>query len=320
MQLPPEGETPWASLVFLHGSGPQDRDQNNPSAPLNVFNTLAADLAQAGIASLRYDKRGVGESSGDALAASIDDFAADAAQAVRFVRRTHETVGLPVFLLGHSEGATIALMLAGRDAEVAGVVLLCPTITPMEEVIRRQAAGVQAAIDILPAQQRQQMGIPDGFDQRQATEEMIAAIRNSPPGQAAIQFMGQPVPARWFRSHFELDHPAILSRVHCPLLAIGGAKDTQLPPRDAEAIAAAVRTASGEREVDAVGLTLPDLTHVLRRSSGNGGMQEYAELVGRPVDEGLRRLILEWLNRHRPGEEAPEADRGDPGEAAPATS
>lgn len=319
LQLPPEAEEPWAAVLFLHGSGPQDRNQNNPRAPLNIFNTLAADLTRAGIASLRYDKRGIGESTGDAMAASIADFAADAHLAVRFLRRSHETAGLPVFVLGHSEGATIALMLTGRDPAIAGAILLCPTITPMDEVLRRQAVGVQAAIDRLPPEQRRSMGIPDGFNQMQATDQMIAAIRSTPENQAAITFMNQPVPARWFRSHFDLDHAAILEQVHAPVLAIGGTKDTQVPPGDAEAIVAALRRAGAAAggEIDAMGVTVPDLTHVLRRSTGDGGVQEYAELVKQPVDPGLRGLIVEWLQRHRPDdvEDDQEAEGEDGSEA-----
>ena len=402
LQLPPESESPWGAVLFLHGSGPQDRNENNPRAPLNIFNTLAMDFVAAGLASLRYDKRGIGESSGDALAASITDFAADAREAVRFLRRMHETQGLPVFVLGHSEGATIALMLAGQDAGIAGAILLCPTVTPMEEILRRQAVGVQVAIDRLPPGQRQTMGIPEGFDQRQATEQMIAAIRSAPAGQASITFMNQPVPAGWFRSHFDLDHGAILERVRCPVLAVGGAKDAQVPPGDAEAIVAMLRhgaggaargggeaagggTGIGATPVggagagrggtdgtavaarrgagagggahgaeagragapqgegtgatpargakpesgatpqgggaegggtgakpeagrvgarDFTGVTIPDLTHVLRRSTGDGGVQEYGEMVQRPVDPGLRALLVEWIQRHRPdGEE-----------------
>lgn len=304
LQLPPEGVDPWAAAVFLHGSGPQDRNENSPHAPLNVFNAIAADLALAGMASLRYDKRGVGESTGDALSASVQDFTADAREAVRFLRRTHETVDLPVFAIGHSEGTTIALLLAEADPRLAGLILLCPQVTPMEEVLRRQAASVQAAIERLPPDQRRAAGIPDGFDQRRATEEMIAAVRAAPPEQPAITFMNQQLPARWFRSHFDLDYGTLLRGVHCPVLSLGGAKDSQLPGTDAERAAAVIREHGGE----ATGMVVPDLTHVLRRTAGDGGVQEYGQLLQQPVDPELRALIMQWLQQHRP--EAPDSERG----------
>ncbi len=296
LQLPPEGTEPRAAVVFLHGSGPQDRNENNPRAPLNIFNTLAADLAAAGIASLRYDKRGVGESTGDGLTASLDDLAADAREAVRFLRRAYETKELPVFAVGHSEGATLALLLAAGEQPPAGAILLCPTITPMPALLRRQAAGVQGAIEHLSSEQRQAAGIPPGFDQRRATEEMIAAIGAAPGDQPVITFMQQPVPARWFRSHFALDHAALLSSVRCPVLSIGGAKDTQMPPQDADAVAVRLRAAG----VEAQGLIIPDLTHILRRTDGDGGLQDYAAQVRQPVDAELRATLIRWVQAHLP--------------------
>ena len=313
LQLPPEGEAPWAAVLFLHGSGPQDRNENNPRAPLNIFNTLAVDLATAGVASLRYDKRGIGESTGDALIASVRDFATDAREAVRFLRRTYETLGLPVFALGHSEGTAVALMLAGDDPLIAGLILLCPAVTPMEEILRRQAASVQSAIDRLPPEQRRAAGIPDGFDQRRATEEMILAMRAAPADQPTITFMNQAVPARWFRSHFDLDYGALIAGVRCPVLSIGGGKDTQLPGSDAEVIAATLRDAGR----DATGVVIPDLTHVLRRTAGDGGVQEYGQLIQQPVDPDLRTMIVRWLQQHR--QQDPPATRNSAPPSPPGT-
>ncbi len=302
LQVPPEDRSPWAVAVFLHGSGPQDRNENSPQLPLHIFDTLAADLAGLGVASLRYDKRGVGESTGDLLRASVDDLAADARAAVRFVRRVHETAGLPVFLTGHSEGCTLAMMLAAQDPAPAGLVLLAPSATPMQDVLRMQASGVQAAIDRLPAAERQRLGIPDGFDQRQVTEQMIAAIQAAPADQPVLQMMNQTIPVRWFRSHFDLDLRAVSAAVPCPVLALAGAKDSQVPPGDAEAIAGGIRQAAAGRgdSLDVTAMVVPDLTHVLRRSAGTGAPGEYAQMVQQPMDPEVRRLVADWVTRHGP--------------------
>jgi alpha-beta hydrolase superfamily lysophospholipase len=309
--VPPGDAPPSAAVLFLHGSGPQDRDENSPSLALHVFDALAADLAAAGLASLRYDKRGVGESPGDLLRATVHDLAADARAAVRFLRRVHETAGLPVFLVGHDEGAIIALLLGADDPPPAGLVLLCPHITPMPDVLRLQAAGVQAAIERLPPEERRRLGIPDGFDQRAVTEQMIRAIREAPPDQATLAMGQQTVPLRWFRSHFDLDTAAIVAAVRAPVLAIGAAKDAQVPPQDAVAIAARLREAAAARgaEADATALVVPDLTHVLRRSPGSGLAGEYAHLCQEPVDAEVRRMVTEWI--------AARVPTGEPGAAGP---
>ena len=307
LQTPSEDHAPWAVAVFLHGSGPQDRNENSPQLPLGVFDAVAADLAALGVASLRYDKRGVGESTGDLLRASVQDLAADARAAARFVRRVHETAGLPLFLVGHSEGCTLAMMLAAEAPTPAGLVLLAPSATPMQDVLRMQAAGVQAAIQRLPAAERQRLGIPEGFDQLQVTEQMIAAILAAPADQPVLQMMNQTVPVRWFRSHFDLDLPAVAAAVPCPVLALAGAKDAQVPPRDAQAIAEHIRKAALGRgeEPDVTAVVMPDLTHVLRRSAGMGAPGEYGQLVQQPMDPEVRHLISDWIARHQPS--APEA-------------
>ncbi len=318
LTVPAETQDPWAAAVFLHGSGPQDRNEDGPGLALHVFDTLAGDLAEAGIASVRYDKRGVGESPGDLLRATVEDLAADARTAVRFVRRLHETAGLPVYLVGHSEGATIALLLGAIEPPPAGLVLLNPSITPMEDVLRLQAAGVQAAIARLPAPERQRLGIPDGFDQRQATEQMIQAVREAPPDQAAMPMGNQTIPVRWFRSHFDLDLGRLLEGIRVPLLAVGAAKDTQVPPHDAEALAARVRAAAAARgeAIDATAVLVPDLTHVLRRTPGMGAAAEYPQLCQQPVDPGLRQLIVRWLTDRRPDAAGQGGGEEDTGAAA----
>ena len=297
LEMPPGDVPARAAALFLHGSGPQDRNENSPALALHVFDTLAADLAGAGVASLRYDKRGVGESPGDLLRASVHDLAADARAAVRFLRRLHETSGLPIFLIGHDEGAIIALLLAGDEPPPAGLVLLCPHVTPMEDVLRMQAAGLQAAIERLPAEERQRLGIPDGFDQRAVTEQMIRAIRGAPPDQPALAMGQQTVPVRWFRSHFDLDMDAVLAAVRAPALAVGAAKDAQVPPQDAAALAARLRDGAG---ADATAVLVPDLTHVLRRTAGGGMAGEYAQLCQGPEDAEVRRLVAEWIAARLP--------------------
>ncbi len=306
LQLPEDGTEPWGSVVFLHGSGPLDRDGNTPGAPFNVFAPLAQDATGIGLAALRYDKRGVGASSGETLAADIHDLAEDAHAAVRFVRRVHETAGQPIFLLGHGEGSTLALMEAAANHEIAGLVLLAPVVRDMPAVLRLQSVAVQRAIDALRPDQRLQMGIPAGYSQLQATEQFIAAVRAAPADAAVMQIMEQTVPVRWFRSHFDLDIPALLPKVTCPLLALSGAKDAQVPAEDAERLIALVREAgTAETPRDATGGILPDLTHILRRSEGPGDASEYPVLAPQPLDADLRRIVRDWLAARRPATETP---------------
>ena len=108
----PDHDGPYPAALLLSGSGPLDRDSNIPGQRLDVSKALAEGLAaRAGVASLRYDKRGVGESGGDFVTATFSDETADASNALNVLRAIPETNGR-VAVIGHSVGATIAMRLA----------------------------------------------------------------------------------------------------------------------------------------------------------------------------------------------------------------
>ena len=110
----PDDERPHPAALLLSGSGPLDRDSNMPGQRLDVSKSLAEGLAARGVASLRYDKRGVGASSGDYLAATFSDETEDASNALNTLRGRPETNGQAA-VIGHSVGATIAMRLAPRS-------------------------------------------------------------------------------------------------------------------------------------------------------------------------------------------------------------
>ena len=102
--LPPAGQPVRAAAVIIAGSGPIDRDGDAPRAPLSVSRNLATSLAGSGIATLRYDKRGVGASGGEFLGAGLSDNIDDARAALAAVADDTGCAGAPLFLIGHSEG------------------------------------------------------------------------------------------------------------------------------------------------------------------------------------------------------------------------
>ena len=108
-----------ACVVMIAGSGQVDRDENHKRFPLNVFGVFAEHLEKRGFDSLRYDKRGVGESGGDFWTAGLTDNAADAAAALEFVRGETDVRQDKVFLLGHSEGAYLATKIAAETPGLA---------------------------------------------------------------------------------------------------------------------------------------------------------------------------------------------------------
>ncbi|HSG28646.1 MAG TPA: alpha/beta fold hydrolase, partial [Candidatus Krumholzibacterium sp.] len=118
----PEGEGPHPAVVLISGSGPQDR--NEEVLGHRPFLVLADHLTRKGIAVLRYDDRGVGGSTGDHASATSVDFAGDASAALDHLRKIPGVDPSTTGVIGHSEGALIATMLASRPDSPAFAVLL----------------------------------------------------------------------------------------------------------------------------------------------------------------------------------------------------
>ncbi len=133
----PKGEGPFPAALLIAGSGPQDRDES--LANHRPFLLIADALTRKGIAVLRYDKRGVGKSTGNPDTATTMDLAADAQAALAFLKSGKEIDGSRIGLIGHSEGAIIAPYLAGHSKDVKWLVLLAAPATTGERTLLNQS-------------------------------------------------------------------------------------------------------------------------------------------------------------------------------------
>jgi uncharacterized protein len=280
----PDGDGPFPAALITSGSGPLDRDSNHRRARFDVARQLAHALAAAGLASLRYDKRGVGGSPGDWRAAGFTDNADDLGRALQALAARPEVHGDRVVLVGHSEGALLSAVLAGRGAAVRGVVLLAGSATPGEELLRWQARQLAPT---LPRAVRLVLRLlrTDLEKKAEANRRRIAATTGD-----VARVEGARINARWFREFMAYDPREDLRRVTVPVLAITGTKDLQARPDDLTAVADLV---AGPVETHRV----PDLTHTLRRQDGPATMRSYREELRRPVDAELLATVTGWCRR-----------------------
>ncbi|NEK86714.1 alpha/beta hydrolase [Blastococcus saxobsidens] len=280
----PDAPLPAPAVLLASGSGPLDRDSNHRRARFDITRQLACALAEAGIASLRYDKRGVGGSPGDWRAAGLHDNVDDLAAALDLLQSRREVDGDRVVLAGHSEGAILATALAARGAPVAGLVLLAMSATPGEELLRWQARQIAPT---LPAPVRFLLRLL-----RLDLEKKVAAnherIRATTTDVARIG--GARLNARWTREFMAHDPRQDLHRVAVPILAVTGAKDLQVKPDDLAVLAA---TAPGPVETHLV----PDLTHTLRRQPGPASLSAYRKELRSPVDAEVLGTVGDWCLR-----------------------
>ncbi len=131
---PPAGKkvTRLPAIVLVPGSGPVDRDQIVAGIP--TFGQLAGALADAGFLVLRYDKRGVGQSGGRAEAATLSDYADDVVVIVKWLFDRDDVDAKHVTVVGHSEGAWVALLAATREKDIARVVAMAGPGTPGAQI------------------------------------------------------------------------------------------------------------------------------------------------------------------------------------------
>ena len=283
----PDSPRPSPAGVLIVGSGLVDRDENHKKLPIDVMRQLALHLAENGIASLRYDRRGVGASEGDFWTAGLSDNVDDAAAAVACLRSQPAVDPGRVYVLGHSEGATICIQLAARHEPVAGAILLAGVGRHGEEALLWQGEQV------VPGMKGFNKWLIGALhvDIRKSQLKAFAKIKKSTKDSYRIQGVKR-INAKWMREFLAYDPAEDLARIDVPVLAITGSKDIQVDPADLDVMATLVRT-------DFESHVVPDVTHLLRADDAAvPSINTYKEQLKEPVDPRVIELVTDWLGRH----------------------
>jgi len=317
----PKGFDPKAqypAVVLVTGSGPQDRDET--IGRHKPFRDIASYLASQGMVVLRYDDRGVGQSTGDFAKATTVDFADDALAVWQFAREIEGIDRTRVGILGHSEGGIIGPMVAAWQREVAFMILIAPPVLTGTEILSGQVdrlaeiEGVsqedrQVANDLQKELQRIALRFP--VDDEAALSEVRKAVvqrwdrlgqlSQSVPGAdedvrkktlveaITVQFRGLQSP--WMRYFLAYDPASNWVLFDCPVLAVWAEKDTQVLYEPNRAKLQGIVSHNMNIRADMV--VLPGLNHLLQRAK-TGLPQEYDE-----IDQAIDPLALEtfgnWL-------------------------
>jgi fermentation-respiration switch protein FrsA (DUF1100 family) len=307
--LVPEGAGPFPAVVLVSGSGAQNRDEELLGH--KPFLVLADHLARRGIASLRYDDRGVEKSEGDFSASTSYDFADDAEAALEALSARSEVAKGRIGIVGHSEGGLIAPIVAARNAKAAFIVLLAGPGLRGDELLLRQgaliaraagaseediadAAGINAVLYAIAAgsadESAASAALKDAYlawmtaNARMGAEEKAAA-------RAAVDKIVAPLASPWFRTFLGFDPAPYLARVTVPVLALNGSKDLQVPA--AENLAAIERAIGERADPRNRYVELPGLNHLFQTAT-TGSPEEYGKIAETMAPEALG-LIGDWI-------------------------
>ncbi len=297
-------------VVMISGSGPQDR--NEELAGHKPFLVISDYLTRNGIGVLRFDDRGVGESTGDFKQATSPDFVSDVQSAIAFLKTRKDIDKNNMGLIGHSEGGVIAPMVAAKTDDVSFIVLMAGTGIPGDELLALQGKLIEKALGKSDTEVERSAAIRRKMIDMTVASEDIQTLRNDlkdylkgelenvdsqalvPAGvnldqfiKSQVDFMATP----WMVYFLRHDPAKVLENVTCPVLAINGDKDLQVPAEiNLSAIGHALKKA-GNKQVTLK--ELPGLNHLFQGSE-TGSPTEYGSIEQTFSPVALK-VISDWV-------------------------
>lgn len=273
-------------VVLITGSGQQTRDEAIPIPGLEnyrPFRQIAEHLAARGIAVLRVDDRGMGGSTGkETLAtATTSSYADDVRAEVAYLRARREIDANRIALVGHSEGGSIAMMIAATDARVRAIALLAAMGKTGREVnLAQQEEALAQATNLTEARRAELRA-----EQRRILQTVIEGgdVSQLPPQARAF--------LPWFREFLTFDPLAAMRRVRQPVLILQGALDRQVTADQAALLERAAREA-GNRDVTM--RVFPGLNHLFLPAR-TGAWSEYSTLTTTALSTELLDALNAWL-------------------------
>ena len=300
----PRAPGPFPAAVLLSDSGPHDRDESIVGH--RPFLVLADHLTRKGIAVLRFDKRGIGKSTGDYANATTEDFAGDAEAALAYLKTRKEIDPKRTGLIGHGEGGMIAPLVAAHSSDVAWIVLLAgpglngeDTLLLQSELILKTAGVDDDQIAKTREFNKQTYAlVRQEKDTATLQAKLSDLVENSgmsaslPP--AALQSQVRLMVSPWFRFSLDYDPVPTLQKTMCPVLALNGEKDLQVAPKENLAKIQKALQDGGNKDFQTA--ELPGLNHLFQHSP-TGSPTEYGSILETMAPEALN-AVSHWVLKH----------------------
>ncbi len=271
------------AVILLPGSGVGDRD--GVAAGVPTMGQLAGAIADAGFVAVRFDKRGYGQSGGRAESATLNDFAEDGLAVMKWLTSRKDIDPKRIAVIGHSEGAWVALLAAAREKKLAAVAAIAaPSVTGSELVLEQQ----QHVLD------RMNATAADRQAKVELQTKINAAVISGRGWEAVPPDVKRQADTPWFQSLLTFDPAKVIKDVRQPILFVHGELDKQVPVSHVDRISDLARKQSKSKSVSVV--TVKGVNHLLVPAV-TGEVDEYATLTDRNISKDVSSAITDWLTK-----------------------
>lgn len=303
----PKKDGVFPAIVLITGSGAQNR--NEELMGHKPFLIIADFLTRNGIAVLRFDDRGTASSEGDFKTATTNDFATDVNAAVEYLITRKEIDKKKIGLIGHSEGGIIAPIVANSSKDIAFIVLLAGTGIPGDQLLlmQQELIGKASGINELDRQKAKRINstvfgmVKKSDSNEQLTTELTnylkQELKDSPekPNNISdddfVKAQIAQIVNPWMLNFIKYNPAVALEKVKCPVLALNGEKDLQVPPKENLGAIKDALAKGGNKKVTAI--ELPGLNHLFQECN-TGAPSEYAT-IEQTVSHVVLDEILKWV-------------------------
>jgi pimeloyl-ACP methyl ester carboxylesterase len=265
---------------------------------------LSDFLTKNGIAVLRFDDRGTGKSSGDFKEATTFDFAKDVEYAIEYLQKRKEINKDKIGLIGHSEGGIIAPIIASENEDIDFIVLMAGSALRGDKLLLLQKYKIETQLGInRQLVENNQQIFAGAYEiilnqsiENELVSDTLSKYFTSKYGQALPEkqktALINQLSSPWMLNFIRLDPVVYLSKVNCPVLAINGSKDIQVPPK--ENLTAIKNASIKGGNINVTVKELPNLNHLFQECI-TGSPNEYAEIEQTIAPIALKE-ILNWIH------------------------
>ncbi|MEM6360937.1 MAG: alpha/beta hydrolase [Bacteroidota bacterium] len=301
----PKNKNDFPVVVLISGSSPYNR--NEEIAGHKPFLVIADHLTRNGIGVLRYDDRGVGQSEGKYEMAAYTDRTGDVESAIAYLRTRKDISKRKIGLIGHSEGGLIAPRVASRQKDISFIVLLAAPAIPGYDMILLQTETRNKARGISDAKIKVELAFLKGiFDvviaasdlekaKSHLADSLTAHPEHLPEGMKAenVDAIVETFTAPWFQNILRYNPGISLENVKCPVLAINGGKDLQIPPKEnLDAIKKALKKGGNEKVTIK---KLPNLNHLFQEAET--GLPDEFSTIEQTFSPIALKEITNWIRK-----------------------